>query len=139
MSRLRVPFTNVDLQGQNLDEKKKDEVPIPVPVAIISQAKLVSTKSSPAPQPPRNKATKVCDFITIALFIAALLYALHRIESQERELREHHNNLVRYVNHIKDTLVRNQEILFNTIDGMTNALGKRAEDFQTLKDSTSED
>ncbi len=72
--------------------------------------------------------------ISSVLTILLIVSIGHLYESANSQV-EHHNNLVRYVNHIRDTLVKNQGILFNTInDGMTkfNELGK---DLQTLKDS----
>ena len=46
-----VSDTNVDLQDQNLDEKK-DEVPI-ILEGITSQAKMARSKPAPAPQPAK--------------------------------------------------------------------------------------
>ena len=132
-----VSDTNVDLEDQNLDEKKKDEVPIPE--ALSSQAKLASTKSGPAKKDSACQSESdfifigyIVGYIIVAVLLILLGVSIVHLDNSANSQIEHHNNLVRYVNHIKDTVVKNQEILFNTINDGTTKFNELATDLKTL-------
>ena len=131
----------VDLQDQNLDEKER----VKAEIEALDQAKLVSGKSSPIPQPAKivmkkkvkkNSACQaVCDFIgymiypVVTFLIGASLGKIlihYKVDSQI----ERHNNLVRFVN----SLQKNQGILYNGINDVMTKVSKLTENHNNTKE-----
>ena len=125
----------------NLDEKER----VKAEIEALDQAKLVSGKSSPIPQPAKivmkkkvkkNSACQaVCDFIgymiypVVTFLIGASLGKIlihYKVDSQI----ERHNNLVRFVN----SLQKNQGILYNGINDVMTKVSKLTENHNNTKE-----
>ena len=125
----------------NLDEKER----VKAEIEALDQAKLVSGKSSPIPQPAKivmkkkvkkNSACQaVCDFIgymiypVVTFLIGASLGKIlihYKVDSQI----ERHNNLVRFVN----SLQKNQGILYNGINDVMTKVSKLTENHNNTQE-----
>ena len=124
----------VDLQDQNFDEKER----VKAEIEALDQAKLVSGKASPVPQPAKivmkkkvkkNSACQaVCDFIgymiyPVVIFLIGVTLGKMLIHYKVDSQIERHNNLVRFVN----TLQKNQGILYNGINDVMTKVSKLTE------------
>ena len=124
----------VDLQDQNFDEKER----VKAEIEALDQAKLVSGKASPVPQPAKivmkKKVKKisacqaVCDFVgymiyPVVIFLIGVTLGKMLIHYKVDSQIERHNNLVRFVN----TLQKNQGILYNGINDVMTKVSKLTE------------
>jgi len=131
----------VDLQDQNLDEKER----VKAEIEALDQAKLVSSKASPVPQPAKivlkkkvkkNSACQaVCDFIgymiyPVVIFLIGVSLGKMLIHYKVDSQIERHNNLVRFVN----SLQKNQGILYNGINDVMTKVSKLTENHNNTKE-----
>jgi len=131
----------IDLQDEKMGVKAEIEA--------VDQAKLVSSKrkASPVPQPTKiamkkkTKKTSACQelcgltgsiiyYVCILLVGISLVKTLFYCRDSIRIQREHHNNLVRFVNVLKE----NQNIVYNGINDVMTKVSQLTKNHNDTKD-----